>query len=167
MVASVSALTSSNSPIIARVPATVVSIAPAAAGNVQTAAPTAVKAPVDFGPATVVTLSPQAQNLVAANNNTAATNNAAPAAPAAAAAQAPNSEVLQTTAQQIWAQVLGSLGLTQEQLNALPAGQRTADEAKAEVLAQDLMAQQIAVPTGVSANQVAASIAAAINAVAV
>jgi hypothetical protein len=159
MVASISALASSNSPIIARVPATVVSIAPAVAGptgNVQTAAPTAVKPPVDFGPATVVTLSPQAQNLIAANNNTAA-----------ATAQAPNSEVLQTTASQIWAQVLGSLGLTQQQLNALPAGQRTADEAKAEVLAQDLMSQQIAVPAGVSANQVATSIAAAINAVAV
>ncbi len=152
--------------------------ASASTASVQTAsaATTAAAKTVNFGPAAQVQISPQAQKLLAANTSPAAANaNSSNTADATANATAANTqsisqnyltETYQLTAQQIWNQVLNSMGLTQQSLAALPISQRNAEEVKAEVLAQNLLAAQVAVPPGVSQSEAASSIAAAISAVA-
>jgi hypothetical protein len=126
---------------------------------------------VNFGPAAVVQLSPQAQSLIASQSNSLAvgqTNNAAANNNATQATTNTASLALtyQSTAEQVWVQVLSSLGLTQQQLDALPLNQRNADEAKAEVLAQAQMGAQVQTPVGVSDTAEVEAISSAVQAVA-
>ena len=136
-----------------------VSASASAATRIQTGAQNTASQAVHFGPATQVQLSPQAQSLIAANGNSVATTQPT-------ISQAALALTYKTTATQAWAQALNSLGLTQQQLDALPLTQRITTEAKAVLLAETLVTQQVRIPSGVSQSQATNSIAIAVNAVA-